>query len=131
MIPLWLRELIYCRTINNRPKPSYVILWDDPNDLDAPTKVTIAAPVWLGMAMRGGILPPVEVYHALADDENEPGFVDHERGYLLHETPPIAAMSEEQAMLYLIQKDIPPRVWRDYSGNREIIRVVPRSELAA
>jgi hypothetical protein len=34
-------------------------------------------------------------------------------------------MTEEQAIEYLIQKDIPPRVWRDYAGNRCILRIVP------
>ena len=129
MIALWLREIIYCRTINQRPDPSYAIVWEDPEDMDAPTRVTIPSPVWLGMAIYGGILPPVEVYHSLAEDESDPEFVDHERGYLLHETPPIAAMTEIEAMDYLMRKDIPPRVWRDYRGNREILKIVPRSSL--
>jgi len=34
-------------------------------------------------------------------------------------------MTEEEAIEYLIQKDIPPQVWRDYKGNRAILRIVP------
>jgi hypothetical protein len=34
-------------------------------------------------------------------------------------------MTEEQAIEYLIQKDISPAVWRDYAGNRCILRIVP------
>ena len=34
---------------------------------------------------------------------------------------PIPAMTEEEAIEYLIQKDIDPSVWRDYEGNRTIL----------
>jgi len=29
-------------------------------------------------------------------------------------------------MEYLIEKDIPASVWRDYKGNRTILKIVPR-----
>ena len=35
-------------------------------------------------------------------------------------------MTEEEAVEYLIQKDLPPEVWRDYRGNRQILKIVPR-----
>ena len=38
---------------------------------------------------------------------------------------PIGAMTEEEAIEYLIQKDIPPQVWRDYQGNRAVMKIVP------
>jgi hypothetical protein len=38
---------------------------------------------------------------------------------------PIGPMTEEEAIEYLIQKDIPPQVWRDYKGNRCVMRIVP------
>ena len=41
----------------------------------------------------------------------------------IHTTIP--AMTEEEAIEYLIMKDIPPNVWRDYEGNRCIMRIVP------
>jgi hypothetical protein len=34
-------------------------------------------------------------------------------------------MAEEEAIEYLIKKDIPPRIWRDYRGNRVIMKIVP------
>ena len=37
----------------------------------------------------------------------KPEFVKHTRGYLLHNTKPIEAMTEERAIEYLIMKDIP------------------------
>ena len=49
----------------------------------------------------------------------QPDFEKHTRGYLLHNTKPIEAMTEEQAIEYLIQKDIPQRVWRTWDeGNK-------------
>ena len=73
----------------------------------------------MACALQGGILPPVEVYWELAKDEAQPGFEKHTRGYLLHNTKPIEAMTEEQAIEYLIMKDIPQRVWRTWDeGNK-------------
>jgi hypothetical protein len=111
------------------PEPQYAIAWEDPDDLEAPMKFTTPSPMWLAMALHGDILPPVEVYHALAHDEAQPNFKRHHRGYLLHETTPVNEMTEEEAMDYLIQKDIPPSVWRDYRGNRTILKVVSRNAI--
>ena len=38
-----------------------------------------------------------------------------------------AMLTEEEAMEYLVKKDLPPRVWRDYRGNRTILKIVPRA----
>jgi len=123
------RELIFLHLHKDLPQPNYAILWEDPDDLDAPDKITVPSPAWLAMAMHGGILPPVEVYWALAEDEAKPGFQRHTRGYLLHDTPPVGPMTEEEAMEYLVMKDIPPRVWRDYRGNRTILKIVRRDQI--
>ena len=48
----------------------YVIVWEDPDEPDAPAKVTVPAPEWLAMAMYGGLLPPVHRYHNEARDED-------------------------------------------------------------
>lgn len=122
---LWERELIFKDQHEDLPQGNYAILWEDPADPDAPAKVTRPSPSWLAMAMHGGILPSVDVHLALCEDEERDGFVRHTRGYLLHETPPAPAMTEEEAMEYLVKKDIPPRVWRDYKGNRSILKIVP------
>jgi len=34
-------------------------------------------------------------------------------------------MTEEEAIEYLVMKDIHPAVWRDYKGNRCIMKIVP------
>jgi hypothetical protein len=119
------REMIFKKLQKDLPEPSYAIMWEDPAKPDEPMRITKPSPTWLAMAMHGDILPPVEVYHALAEDEARPGFKRHTRGYLMHETKPLPAMTEKEAMEYLVQKDIPARVWRDYEGNREILKIVP------
>ena len=128
---LWQRELIfaYLHQHMDHDHSQYAILWEDPNDPDAPAKVTHPTPIWLAMAKCGSILPPVEVYHALAEDEAKPDFRSHTRGHLLHDTPPIGPMTEEEAIEYLIQMALPPSVWRDYKGNRIILRTVERSSV--
>ncbi len=95
-------------------RTEYCVVWEDPETPDEPAKVTHPDPNWMACALQGGILPPVEVYWELAKDEAKPDFVKHTRGYLLHNTKPIEPMTEERAIEYLIMKDIPQRVWRDY-----------------
>src|SRR6056300_1397891 len=90
----------------------YRIVFED--NVDEPAKVLVPDPNWMACAMYGGILPPVWVYHELADDEAKPDFKKHTRGYLLHQTEPIGPMTEEQAIEYLVMKDIPRRVWQDH-----------------
>ena len=125
-LKLYEREAVFKELHKDLPQPNYAILWEDPADPEAPAKVTVPSPTWLAMAMHGGILPPVWVYWELAKDEASEGFTRHTRGYLLHETEPVGPMTEEEAMEYLAQKDIPPSVWRDYTGNRTILKIVPR-----
>jgi len=129
-LKLWEREQVFQQVVKDAgedfDQPPYAILWEDPDDLDAPMKVTIPAPAWWAMALHGGILPPVEVYHELAHDEAQPGFTRHTRGHLLHETGPVGPMTEEEAMEYLVKKDVPQRVWKGYKGNRTIMKIVPR-----
>ena len=108
----------------------YRIVWEDPDDLDAPAKITVPDPNWMACAMQGGILPPVWAYWILAADEAHPDFKKHTRGYVLHDTRPIAAMSEEQAIEYLIYKDIPRRVWEDWDkGNKPRMVICRKDQL--
>ena len=82
--------------------------------------------------LQGGILPPVWVYHELAKDEAEEGFTKHTRGYLLHDTPPVDAMTEEQAIEYLIMKDVPQSVWQTWDeGNRPKMVICKKEQLPA
>jgi len=82
----------------------------------------------MACALQGGILPPVEVYWELAKDEAEEGFTKHTRGYLLHNTKPVDAMTEEQAIEYLIMKDVPQSVWRVWNEGNKPKMVICRKE---
>jgi len=79
-------------------RSEYCIVWEDPDNLDEPAKVTHPDPNWMACALNGGILPPVWVYWELKKDEAQPDFVKHTRGYLLHNTEPMKPMTEEEAI---------------------------------
>ena len=112
-------------------RSEYCVVWEDPEEPDAPAKVTHPDPNWMACALQGGILPPVESYWELKKDENTPGFVKHTRGpELLHNSKPIDAMTEEQAIEYLIQKDIPMHIWQDSDrANKPRMVICTRSQL--
>jgi hypothetical protein len=82
----------------------------------------------MACALQGGILPPVQVYWELAKDEAKPDFVKHTRGHLLHNTKPVEAMTEEQAIEYLIMKDCPQHVWRNWNEGNKPKMVICRKE---
>lgn len=84
------------------------------SDVDEPAAILVPAPEWMACALHGGILPPVEVYHRLEIDDVDGRILN---GHILHGTPPLGPMTEEQAIEYLIKKDIPPSVWRDERAN--------------
>lgn len=117
----------------------YRVLFEDPSQPDDCACVLIPDPNWMAAALAGGVLPPIETY--IRDREVEeffnasqahlwPNFRQSfrwsEHGGASHAyAEPIGPMTEEEAIEYLIKKDIPPRVWRDYRGNRCIMKIVP------
>lgn len=132
----------------------YRVVFEDPANPDAPAAVLVPDPNWMASALNGGILPPIKAYHAakfrvlmeMEDGEQVQGIVSGDKcADMLHElhqrggkmlgqcvvdyppayAEPIGPMTEEQSIEYLIKKDIPPRVWRDYRGNRRIMAIVP------
>lgn len=126
---------------NLRPVQSkYRVVWEDPTEPDMPAKVTIPAPEWLAMALHGDLLPPIEAY--LRDNDilaaweaehngTQEGFDWRDHGAHHPYAAPRGPMTEEEAIEYLIMKDIPARVWRDYQGNRKILRIIPVELLPA
>ena len=96
----------------------YRVVYEDPADPDAPAKVLAPDPNWMAAALEGGILPPIGAYLV---DQTTPDGAPKLHPY----AAPIGPMTEEQAIEYLIKKDIPKRVWADYHGNRVILKVVP------
>ena len=106
----------------------YRVVYED--NIDECAKVLVPDPNWMACALQGGILPPVQVYWELAKDEAQPDFKKHTRGHLLHNTKPVEAMTEEQAIEYLIMKDIPQRVWREYQkANKPRLVICKKDQL--
>jgi hypothetical protein len=117
MSHLWERLL----EAKSRLKPvqsKYRVLFEDPATPDEPAKVLVPDPNWMAAALAGDILPPIDTY---LRDRDVPDGQPKEHPY----AEPIGAMTEEEAIEYLIQKDIPPQVWRDYQGNRSVLKIVP------
>ena len=111
-------------------RSEYCVVWEDPETPDEPAKITHPDPNWMACALKGGILPPVEAYWELKKDEAKPDFTKHTRGYLLHNTKPIEAMTEERAIEYLIMKDLPRHVWQDYDkANKPRMLICTKSQL--
>ena len=98
------------------------------SSIDECAKILVPDPNWMACALQGGILPPVWVYHELAKDEAQPDFKKHTRGYLLHETEPMPAMTEEEAIEYLILKDCPESVWKTYNEGNRLKMVICKKE---
>jgi len=96
----------------------YRVLFENPNDLDAPAAVLVPDPNWMAAALDGNVLPPIDTY---LRDRNVPDGEPKEHPY----AEPIDAMTEEEALEYLVMKDISPSIWRDYIGNRTILKIVP------
>ncbi len=104
----------------------YRVVYED--SIDECAKILVPDPNWMACALQGGILPPVWVYHELAKDEAQPDFKKHTRGYLLHDTKPIDALTEEQAIEYLIMKDCPQHVWQNWDTGNKPKMVICRKE---
>ena len=102
----------------------YCVAYEDPAELDAPVKIFHPDPHFLAAALAGWVLSPVDTY--LRDQKRKVG-EKMEHPY----APPIPAMSEEETLEYLIKVCVPTRVWRDYTGNRTILKIVPKDMLPA
>ena len=96
----------------------YRVLFENPAEPEAPAAVLVPDPNWLAAALDGNVLPPIDTY---LRDQNVPDGEPKEHPY----AKPIGAMTEEQAIEYLTMKDISPAIWRDYKGNRTIMKIVP------
>lgn len=94
----------------------YRVVFEDPAEPDAPCKVLVPDPNWLACALEGGILPPITTY--LADQEVPDG-----RPKAHPYASPIGPMTEEEAIEYLIMKDIPQRVWNAENRNKTYLRI--------
>ena len=96
----------------------YRVLFEDPATPDEPAKVLVPDPNFMAAALAGNVLPPIDTYQR---DRLVPDGQPKEHPY----AEPVGAMTEEEAIEYLVMKDISPSIWRDYNGNRTIMKIVP------
>ena len=114
---LWDR-LSEAKTRLDPVQSKYRVLFEDPNAPDEPAKVLVPDPNFMAAALYGNVLPPIETY---IRDQSVPDGQPKEHPY----AEPVGAMTEEEAIEYLVMKDISPSIWRDYNGNRTIMKIVP------
>ena len=106
----------------------YRVVYED--SVDECAKILVPDPHFMAACMNGGIIPKIENYWALAEDEAKPDFVKHTRGYLLHDTEPMGSMTEEEAIEFLILKDCPADVVANFDrGNRRTLVICKKEQL--
>ena len=113
----------------------YRVVYDDPDALDEPTKVLVPAQEWLDEAMAGR-LAPIWVHWKLRDDEQRAidegrheGFEHDPYTHSLQWTAPrVGPLTEEEAMEYLVMKDLPRRCWAE-EHNRPMFKIVRTDEV--
>lgn len=114
---------------------TYRAIYEDPNNPEEPAKILVPSPTWIEEAMAGN-LPPIWVYWQLQDDEQaaiEEGrhnsFKHDEEKLMLQFTAPrIGPLTEEEAMEYLVMKDVPRHVWaKEY--NRPVFKIVKTEQI--
>ena len=128
-----------------RVLPQYSIVWENPKG--GPVAITTPSPEWLAMAIHGGLLPDIEVHHRLrAEWTNDAGEVIQTRanetpgpgwkggkivnGWLLHAGPRAPAMTQEEAIEYILQKDVPLLVWYDHeTSNRRRFVICKKDQI--
>ena len=99
----------------------YRVLFEDSQD--EPAKVLVPDPNWMAAALAGSILPPIDTY---LRDRDVPDGQPKEHPY----AEPIGPMTEEEAIEYLIMKEIPESVWREWdTGNQPKMVICKKDQL--
>lgn len=114
---------------------NYRVIFEDPKQPEQPVMVLVPDEVWLAEA-QSGQLPPISVYWALQDDEQQAikegrhdTFEHDQKKYEAQWTAPrIGPLSEKEALEYLIMKDIPRHIWsQEY--NRPMFKIIKKEDV--
>lgn len=113
----------------------YRVVFDDPAHPDEPAKILVPSPNWMAEAMAGN-LPPISVFWALQEAEQKAidegrhdGFKHDPEMWMQQFTAPrIGPLTEQEAIEYLIMKDIPRRVWGQ-EHNRPMFAIVHKDQV--
>lgn len=123
----------------------YIIAWEDPDTGDL--RVTVPSPNFMASLLNGGTAPPVEDLLELKcvwwNDELDAGLITDNKtnpgegwqggvvlnGEVQHERT-IGPLTEEEAIEYILMKDVPNAVWEDYDrSNRRKFAIIKRKQL--
>ena len=114
---------------------NYRVIFDDPDQPDLPSMVLVPSDNWMQEAMEGN-LPPISVYWALQDDEQQ-AIAEGRHQSFKHDqakweaqftAPRIGPLTEQEAIEYLVMKDIPRRVWAE-EHNRSMFKIVTKDQV--
>lgn len=114
---------------------NYRVIYEDPDYPEQPAMVLVPSDNWLADAMAGK-LPPISVYWELQDDEQR-AINEGKHDNFKHEpskwekqftAPRIGKLTEEEAMEYLVMKDIPRKVW-SVEYNRPMFKIVKTEQV--
>ena len=106
----------------------YRVVYED--NVDEPVKIMKPDAHAMAALMAGNVFPPIWTFWELQKDASQPDFKKHTRGYLLHDTPREGPKTEEEALEFIIMKDVPQHVWRMYNeGNRPKMVICRKQQL--
>ncbi len=128
---------------------SHCVVFEDPDNLDAPMKILHPNSRCVAELMAGGVHPPIDAHHTVplrltgADGEVvectrveadfkkramqhpvEEQILDYSRCH----NEVMGPLSYEEAVEYVLQKDVPARVWAA-DHNRQMFAIVPLESL--
>ena len=127
-----IERIDWARANLKRHNTEYVVVYEDV-DMEC-ASVLHPDPHCMAMLMHGHLMPPAWVKLKLKEDEQRPDFTCHSdfNGHLLHETKPMPPLTEEEAIEYLIQIDVPRHIWETWNeGNRPKMVICKKSQLPA
>ena len=113
----------------------YRVIFEDPDQPDQTAMVLVPSDNWMQEAMKGN-LPPISVYWELQDDEQR-AINEGKHDSFKHDpskwekqfsAPRIGKLTEQEAMEYLVMKDIPRRVWA-VEYNRPMFKIVKTEQV--
>ena len=114
---------------------NYRVVFEDPEQPEKPAMVLVPSDNWLEEA-KAGLLPPISVYWALQDDEQQ-AIAEGRHDTFKHDpekhaaqwtAPRIGPLTEEEAIEYLIMKDCPQHVWQNWDSGNKPKMVICRKE---
>ena len=116
-------------------KPKYAVVYEDPDDDRTGVHVLHPSPRWLQEEAMAGLLPPVSVFWDLQQEEDrqfaegKDVIIQPRHLWIKQFTAErIGPLTEEQAMEYLILKDVPRSVW-SRRHNRPMVKIISQEDV--